>query len=103
MSYVKELTAQDFQGGKLRDKATNVVLFYSPDCGHCVAFKPAFEQFARVAPSIKVSRLNMSQYRGVNVGYQVEGFPTVVLYRNGVAVKEYTGNRTTPDLVKFSS
>lgn len=32
---------------------------------------------------------------------EVDGFPTIYLYKNGLKVSEYTGNRSLEDLVEF--
>lgn len=33
--------------------------------------------------------------------FQVEGYPTLFLYRNGIKISEYNGSRILEDLMEF--
>ena len=88
-----------------------LVAVISPQCGHCRAFAPVFEEVAkhyhqrphswlgvRVA---RVDALNFNRLMERLPGPKIAGFPTVMLLREGKYVTTFSGKRTPAALKAF--
>lgn len=53
--------------------------------------------------SVKVAKVDctLSENKELCSAQEVDGFPTIFLYKNGDKVIEYNGNRSLDDLVSF--
>lgn len=109
---VKELKPSDFDAistHKLKKKSDTFVLFYAPWCGHCVASKKdwckaaqkvGFTQFAAFDSekySEHIRKMNMDNKRDI-----VQGFPTLVYYKNGEIKDIYQGDRSEKALIAYA-
>ncbi|AHA45973.1 thioredoxin [Insectomime virus] len=105
--FVKSLSDKDFDSsGDLKKKGCAWVVFYAPWCGHCKALAPDWNKFAEVAGFADVYTVNsddekqlISRLNSLVPGF-VEGFPTIVAYKNGSAVQTYMGDRSSKALVR---
>lgn len=79
-------------------------MFYAPWCGHCTAMKEAYSKAAKLVADSNIGALAAldctanSQTQGK---YLIQGFPTLKYFENGKFSRDYSGARTTDDLVKF--
>lgn len=94
--FKKELDSQDLI----------LVKFYAPWCGHCKRLAPEYEEAAtRLAgddpavPLAKVDCTNESGGKDICGSVDVQGYPTVKIFRNGQA-SEYDGGRDADSIVK---
>lgn len=105
--FVKSLTNKDFDSlGNLRKKGCVWVVFYAPWCGHCKSLAPEWNKFAETAAFADVYTVNsdeekelLSRLNSIVPGF-VEGFPTIVAYKEGVSVQTYMGERSSKALVR---
>lgn len=85
-----------------RCKSKSIVLFYSPQCGHCVRFKPAYAKVAELLKNkdVSVCSVNTAENRDLSARindpqfaskrpYLVRGVPKVVSYYNGKYFSTY--------------
>ena len=78
-------------------------------CSHCTRFAPTYELVAeqlhtqRDNPSrtVKVAKIDGAAERALSSRFSVRGFPTFFLV-DGWTVREYEGNRSQENLVKFA-
>jgi thioredoxin-like negative regulator of GroEL len=109
-----ELTPKNFKGGQLLINDLTVVLFYAPWCGHCQNFKPEYTNFARNTFNdgnrhFKVAQIDAHKYGDVGRACNVNGFPTVIIFKHGKPINTadgtgaFTGNRTESALTNFMS
>jgi len=81
-------------------RGITVVMFFAKWCGHCTTSKPIFKQFANASNGVKVAWIDWDKAQSVNVGlvkdwpFVVEGYPTFVVFKNGIANGYYGGPRT---------
>lgn len=91
-------------GSNLEEKLKSgiwIVLFYADWCGHCQQFKPEWERMKSLMPS----NLNSAEIESNNISKmsnppQVQGFPTIKMYRDNLNVGDYEGNRTAEAILK---
>jgi len=80
-----------------------IVFFYAPLCGWCEKMKPDWKKFIKKSP-IKygeVSTNDMMNYNSSPDEPNIVGYPTIRLYNKGKLVKEYDGDRSHKDILKF--
>ncbi|ORZ30270.1 hypothetical protein BCR44DRAFT_53441 [Catenaria anguillulae PL171] len=79
-----------------------LVEFYAPWCGHCKQLAPEYEKAATTlkAESIKLGKVDCTEHRELCDSFQVQGFPTMKVFREGKAY-DYNGGRTEDTIVKY--
>ena len=80
-----------------------IVLCHATWCPHCTNFKPAWDSFKQNNESkfpVKIMDLDSDRDSEEIKQYEVQGFPTVILVKNGEHIS-YEGPRTEEGLVGF--
>ena len=111
-----KITHADFSGLLLKKKFDNKVVllkFYVDWCGYCKRTIPLFNNLANHYKND--SKVEIAEYdcddednkeyineyiNKFNYGYKVQGYPTIVLYKNGVFVGQYNGERSENAMIK---
>lgn len=87
----------------LQDARPSVVMFHSPNCGHCRAMMDDYSKYGQVAgEKVHILRVDCSKYSNVADKYKIQGFPTIYLFKNG-QTSEYHGDRKVGSLMGFAS
>jgi len=99
-----ELEAFD---SKINNSPT-LILFMSPNCGHCQNMKPEWEKLMQnYEGNVNIRALNCSksEYRKIASEHGVQGYPTIRYYPNGLSDKasfiEHEGARTQSEFMSF--
>lgn len=112
-SYVVELKPSDFSGTTLPKYKNKIVLikFYASWCGHCKRAAPDYEELAKQYKNdtkVIIAKLDCDKYEDFIQdfnqfanGPKVPGYPTILLYINGIYKTSYEGNRTVEDYINF--
>uniref|UniRef100_A0A182VVL0 Thioredoxin domain-containing protein n=1 Tax=Anopheles minimus TaxID=112268 RepID=A0A182VVL0_9DIPT len=103
-SVVVQLSEGDFTHAIA--KGVTVVKFYAPWCGHCMRLAPTWEQLAEklaAREDVKIAKVDCTVDANKELcgEQEVNGYPTVFLYREGEKVTEYFGHRSLDDLHEF--
>lgn len=116
MDPVVKLTPNDFDINLRLKKYKQFVLikFFAPWCGHCKAMSEDYKNLA-FRQQINNKKLIIAEfdcekyksfidniYNKFSNTYKIEGYPTILIYKNGLFLTEYNGNgRSAMDFEKF--
>ncbi|EGG21817.1 hypothetical protein DFA_01703 [Cavenderia fasciculata] len=98
--YVTDRTAASL----IRTRPKVLMMFYSPQCGHCERMKPAYAE-----ASIEVQKRGLGVFAAIDCTlssafcnkFNIKGFPTVLLFEKGAESMVYQGDRSTNDLINW--
>lgn len=79
-------------------------LHFVEGCGHCVKFKAPFSEVAQRVAKEKIGLLgavDATVQESLAQKYEIGGFPTLKLFKNGIFNADYDGKRTVEDLYQF--
>eukprot|EP00088_Acartia_fossae_P071285 TRINITY_DN9755_c0_g1_i3.p1 TRINITY_DN9755_c0_g1~~TRINITY_DN9755_c0_g1_i3.p1 ORF type:complete len:486 (-),score=166.12 TRINITY_DN9755_c0_g1_i3:853-2310(-) len=102
---VVELTDASFDG-ELEKMDTALVMFYAPWCGHCKRLKPEFEKAAGSLlandPPVNLVKVDCTEGGKDTCGrFEVRGYPTLKIFRNGEMSADYNGPREAGGIEKY--
>ena len=79
-----------------------IVLYYAEWCGHCKNFMPVWQQFEeRNKNRITIKTVNCDENKSLCSKMDIQGFPTVRLYKSNREVVNFEGNRSVEGLEHF--
>jgi thiol-disulfide isomerase/thioredoxin len=110
--YVKELKPEDFDitsswilRNRSGEKVNGMVLFYAPWCGYCKKVKNDWLEAAKSSGFCDFYAFNCEKHKNHMLKIKedmpklIDGFPSIVIYKDGVPDDYYTGGRSAPELV----
>jgi len=84
------------------------VKFFAPWCGHCKRLAPTWEELAKKyqdTTGVVIGHVDCTADDNLNRplcnAQGVKGFPTLIVFKDGVKVEEYSGGRDLAALAKF--
>ena len=95
---------------ELISKKDNVsfVKFHQPECHHCKKMKKAWEDLGKLLQDKCKKNISLIEENGdalseskSDVSKEIRGFPTIMILESGKKKAEYSGDRTTEDLLNF--
>ena len=89
----------------IKSSEPTMVLFHADWCGHCTKLKPHWNEAAEKA-NVETTRMvkidvggKDPEQKALMEKYEVDGFPTILVFQNGTATP-YQGSRTTDAFLK---
>ena len=86
----------------------NLLGVFSEGCGHCHAMKPQWEEMKSRLSSqkcgsgvVELDSRVLQHVNNDNIKHKINGFPTIMIIKQGRPVAEYSGDRSTGDLINF--
>ncbi|XP_077297082.1 thioredoxin domain-containing protein pretaporter [Arctopsyche grandis] len=101
---VMTLTTNNFENGV--QSGFVFVKFFAPWCGHCKRLAPTWDELGRKFINdnlVKVAKVDCSIQinKSLCSMENVDGFPSLLLFKDGVKIAEYDGSRSLDDLHEF--
>ena len=109
-----EIISIEPEQGKEFDKLINekgnvsFVKFHQPTCHHCTEMKKAWEDLGKLLQDKCKDDISLIEVNGdalseskSDVSKEIKGFPTIMILKSGKKKVEYSGDRSTEDMLKF--
>lgn len=75
--------------------------FHADWCGPCQMFKPTVDEFEKLHPEIKVTRVNIDDEAELAEKYGVSGIPCLVVLKDGEEINRAMGVQSLKKLEKL--
>lgn len=105
MSRIIEITTESFQTEVMESTIPVLVDFYTDNCGACIALNPILEELSETyAGKIHMTKFYVSieevlaSSNEVMNNYDVMGFPTILIIKNGSVFNSLLGSQTMESL-----
>lgn len=93
---------------KLLQNNTCFIGVFSENCFHCVNMKPEWNKLKTSLKKIKSNsvllEIDAAELDKINYSplkNSIHGFPSIMIFKNGVMRKDFAGNRTKQEMLKF--
>ncbi|CAL6013676.1 Thioredoxin_domain-containing protein [Hexamita inflata] len=80
----------------LNDNEYVFLKFFMDTCGHCHHLAPRFIDLEDMSPQAKLAEFNCNTDNSVCNEYEVNGVPTLLLFKNGKQIGEYESEYRDP-------
>jgi thioredoxin 1 len=88
----RPITDESFEQEVLASDIPSVVNFWSPQCSHCQVMSGLLDEIGPdYAGRVNIFKLNVLQNPETTASCQVQGTPTLILFRKGRAVDRIVG------------
>jgi thioredoxin 1 len=102
-SRLEHVTTANFEERVLKCDRPVLVDFYADWCGPCQKLGPVLDDFADEHPEIRVVKVNVDENRDLVGRYGVNGFPTLLVIRDGKVTGESVGLVAKQTLVELTA
>ena len=96
-----KINTEQFENEVINAKETVLVDFFATWCGPCKMLAPNLDEFSKLHPEIKVVKVDVDEETPLAIKYGVASIPTLILFKDGEAVKSTLGYQTVDGLENF--
>lgn len=98
---VFHVTKDNFRESVLEAKQDVLLDFWATWCGPCRMIAPVVEQIAEEREDLVVGKVDVDEEREIAIRFGITSIPTLILMRDGEAVKTIVGFRPKADIEKL--
>lgn len=91
---LKELSQENFDT-EIKD-GLKLIEFYTSWCGYCKKQKPELEKMEK----IWIGQIDADNSPQISAKYNINAFPTFLIFKNGQEAERFSGYRTKEDLME---
>ena len=88
---VVTITLENFENEVIKSDKPVLVDFWAPWCGPCRMLSPVVDEIAEENSNIKVGKVNVDEQEELAVRFGIMSIPTLIVFKNGEAVKKTMG------------
>ena len=99
---IKHITSENFEKEVLNSDRIVIVDFWATWCGPCNRLTPVLEKIASENSDIKIAKADIDNenVKELKERYEVKGYPTMIIFKNGEEVKRILGYREESEILK---
>lgn len=95
------VTKDNFDSVVLQSDKTVILDFWATWCGPCRMIAPIVEEIVEENEDLLLGKINVDEEMELAVRFQISSIPTLIVIRNGQAVKTMVGYRPKQDILKL--
>ena len=99
---VIHINKSNFQNEVLDSEKPVLLDFWASWCGPCKMLAPVLHEFADEHAELKVGKVNVDEEMDLAMRFGVSSIPTLILFKNGEAVKTTVGFLPKAQLESFA-
>jgi len=96
---VASVTSATFATEVLLSPTPVLVDFWAEWCGPCKMIAPVLEELAAEKTDLKIVKVNVDDNSGLAAELHIRSIPTLILFKDGKAIKTMTGAKPKPALI----
>lgn len=97
----KKITSVEEFDNILAGEKPVLVDFFATWCGPCKMFAPVLDEFAEEHDEIEAVKVDVDELGDLARRYGIMSIPTVILFKNGEAIKKNVGFLDAEELEEF--
>lgn len=99
---IKHITSENFEKEVLNSDRIVIVDFWATWCGPCNRLTPVLEKIASENGDIKIAKADIDNenVKELKEKYEIKGYPTMIIFKNGEEVKRILGYREESEILK---
>ena len=99
---IKHITSENFEKEVLNSDRIVIVDFWATWCGPCNRLTPVLEKIASENSDIKIAKADIDNenVKELKEKYEIKGYPTMIIFKNGEEVKRILGYREESEILK---
>lgn len=95
------LTKENFEAEVINSDKPVLVDFWASWCGPCRMVLPIIEELAEELSDVKVCKVNVDEQEGLAAEFKVMTIPTLMVFKEGKAVKSVSGAKSKEQILEM--